>query len=869
MDEVSEEEAQTLAAQWVSKIKTKVLKDTNGRQTISCHKDTEACKQVVSDADRTELLCSTDPLKGSYESTYAARATSRSKTDLRRQDEHRNLEMGMKDVTLGNQFRNGSSQGPSQSQRPLNDKQQIWQHHQVDSSVKQHHVSSQQFSHLPGSHNITGDYFTHADPIQTRLNDGGLRPRSKSMPGNISYSPGAWACSCSPSHFCSYHSLETRQSVIHPSQQVNFNFEKAQSSSSSLAQHFQPTFHTVESKVSPVSFSAATHPAHRAASLVNGLSPTWYSSEANIVASSSLHHSFSSRSYEEELLEIWGLNGSQNLESLTQPGSLTHGQSGKQVINSTNKREHKRNRGTFLAHGVHGSHEAYQPDNVINSNQLFSYSPPGCPNLMYYPVRSSFNVGSPCKSLQMTNDSRPNPFPTTHIDLDGHRQSSSDRSDASNYAVNRSEKVKESTVKSNHFGKVCPACREVNSKCANWCIECGKAIVSVEIQRLSPTDKQESDRSSHFTTVNSELRTSSSTTATQNEDIDTLMPVRSTQKDMNKPSKTFSSLLNERNLESLSDSPRNRSQWQKSNIAWSPGDKYESHKARSLRNEKENCPNETKRQGENRCKNGMSESGGSFDDSALHDKEMGPRLKPFSRSSLARKPNNQKHQLSSSYSGEKKYVENKNTISRQRPRSASLVNTNTYSVSPHEGTPVMLSQHLQPHIQNPQSHYLYNASNGQITLAHSVHRSLSPVNTLSFDFENPQFETQKPDQQHSFNEMQFAKQFVQSGLRGQMESILGPPPVPGFISPAFYGTWMTYPITCSAGIGESFNTTQSSADAWRMYRKKKVFSPLVSPRAPRHAFVKKGRGKNRSKGKQRTAKDQVSKVQYIQQIQLL
>jgi len=35
------------------------------------------------------------------------------------------------------------------------------------------------------------------------------------------------------------------------------------------------------------------------------------------------------------------------------------------------------------------------------------------------------------------------------------------------------------------YGKKCPVCFEINEKNSNWCIECGKAILSVEIRRYN------------------------------------------------------------------------------------------------------------------------------------------------------------------------------------------------------------------------------------------------------------------------------------------------------------------------------------------------------------------------------------------------
>ena len=40
------------------------------------------------------------------------------------------------------------------------------------------------------------------------------------------------------------------------------------------------------------------------------------------------------------------------------------------------------------------------------------------------------------------------------------------------------------------YGKKCPKCFEINNKDANWCMECGKAIISVEIRRCESLEEE-------------------------------------------------------------------------------------------------------------------------------------------------------------------------------------------------------------------------------------------------------------------------------------------------------------------------------------------------------------------------------------------
>ena len=42
-----------------------------------------------------------------------------------------------------------------------------------------------------------------------------------------------------------------------------------------------------------------------------------------------------------------------------------------------------------------------------------------------------------------------------------------------------------SNLESSKYGKKCPVCNEINEKNSNWCMECGKAIISVEIRRYN------------------------------------------------------------------------------------------------------------------------------------------------------------------------------------------------------------------------------------------------------------------------------------------------------------------------------------------------------------------------------------------------
>ena len=42
----------------------------------------------------------------------------------------------------------------------------------------------------------------------------------------------------------------------------------------------------------------------------------------------------------------------------------------------------------------------------------------------------------------------------------------------------------------NIMGKICPKCSEVNSKAANWCIECGTALVCVKVSCLTPQQQK-------------------------------------------------------------------------------------------------------------------------------------------------------------------------------------------------------------------------------------------------------------------------------------------------------------------------------------------------------------------------------------------
>ncbi|XP_015757578.1 PREDICTED: uncharacterized protein LOC107336986 [Acropora digitifera] len=85
-----------------------------------------------------------------------------------------------------------------------------------------------------------------------------------------------------------------------------------------------------------------------------------------------------------------------------------------------------------------------------------------------------------------TEDSKRNQFGK----ISGYRYSPGEficrsQSDPENIELSSNQQGKGNTsLPSEHhknvMGKICPSCDEVNSKAANWCIECGKALVSVE-----------------------------------------------------------------------------------------------------------------------------------------------------------------------------------------------------------------------------------------------------------------------------------------------------------------------------------------------------------------------------------------------------
>ena len=105
-------------------------------------------------------------------------------------------------------------------------------------------------------------------------------------------------------------------------------------------------------------------------------------------------------------------------------------------------------------------------------------------------LRCSSDKRSPLSTEKVfngcTEDSKRNQFGK----ISGNRYSPGElicrsQSDPENIELSSNQKGKGNTsLPSEHhknvMGKICPSCDEVNSKAANWCIECGKALVSVE-----------------------------------------------------------------------------------------------------------------------------------------------------------------------------------------------------------------------------------------------------------------------------------------------------------------------------------------------------------------------------------------------------
>lgn len=146
-----------------------------------------------------------------------------------------------------------------------------------------------------------------------------------------------------------------------------------------------------------------------------------------------------------------------------------------------------------------------------------------------------------------------------------------------------------------HFAvlaKSCPACQEINSKAANWCIECGSALIAVKPTMLNQEQSQEYEEERKRTKklLDNALdyqSNSSSLTSLSKVERDLNQDIINLSKEVDKNS-GFSNESLQSNLSSY------KRRWQKSSIAWSTYEPQELSKPSSMNKCKSNENSEKK-----------------------------------------------------------------------------------------------------------------------------------------------------------------------------------------------------------------------------------------------------------------------------------
>eukprot|EP00794_Sanderia_malayensis_P016605 gene16605-18291_t len=431
------------------------------------------------------------------------------------------------------------------------------------------------------------------------------------------------------------------------------------------------------------------------------------------------------------------------------------------------------------------------------------------------------------------------------------------------------------------YHKLCPACYQKNSSTANWCEECGKALVSVEVRKFGVVDPERNNNGNYLET--SPRRPEESTVGV----------------DVPRGSKTSSFKLNPNSAEFISAYSRpemqsdnyamqsdnyamqsdNYAMQRCSPVEYSPRDRCHSfHTPTSITEQTVGYSGSFPRaasgfdRGELSSKHSLSPNhlspdkmpvgcfsrfygidtapvGNSYEGQNITiNTQVGmynspgyypPKSVQNASNQYQRKSNGFKerrdhlqmmHSPKASLSYDSSYDSLNAWNEQVRPRSTSLLNIHFSAGSPQPYTssyPIFVSEqsHVQQSIQHcapvTQPHYVAGSNGYQ-----------------GFDFENPQFEPQVPDCQ-LFDEAAFSKEFVRSRLCQQLDSA--------------YGNHQQYAYHHAAEMQNSLymlqpmNTGQDPLV--RMYTKKKLYnSSLDSPRSPRNLF---GRVK---KGKQKSAK---------------
>lgn len=169
------------------------------------------------------------------------------------------------------------------------------------------------------------------------------------------------------------------------------------------------------------------------------------------------------------------------------------------------------------------------------------------------------------------------------------------QSDPENIELSSNQKGKGNTLlpsehHKNVMGKICPSCDEVNSKAANWCIECGKALVSVQPTCLTAKQQKVFEKQCEETKV---LIAEALKTPMNFSHLLSLEKAKEEEKLLNKGISNLSLRVSQstKNLEEekyncLSKPHEYKRRWVRSSIAWSTYHPSELTKSRSFVNGK-------------------------------------------------------------------------------------------------------------------------------------------------------------------------------------------------------------------------------------------------------------------------------------------
>ncbi len=446
-------------------------------------------------------------------------------------------------------------------------------------------------------------------------------------------------------------------------------------------------------------------------------------------------------------------------------------------------------------------------------------------------------------------------------DISNIRQDSTDENHISEATSKKIYFESEVLSPKSRYYKTCPVCKQQNEATANWCEECGKALVSVEVKRHSADIKTERNNNDniHFisksnpelTNLDEDKKISSFKLNPHSAEFVSSYSKPQSQKGTKIDSHSFhgSSPVDyspeEKRYNVQIQSPRdqpvryagsfpgnqfgNFNSWQVSpKLAWSPT--HFSPDMASVGYMNGNVDSMLSRN----SYDGAYASHSCYTRSNKNGIEYVKHLPNTSKLQNFSQVNHSTASFSydSSYSSYHKDV-------KSRPRSTSLLNIQLNTASPVLADP-----------RFPISFGDASSSNHHQSVQHCVQVTQPQLEAISngyqgFDFENPQFDPQFSECQ-AFNETVFSQQFVQSRLHQQIESVYGDPQKYQYYQPSEIPNPLYLQTTNL--VHHDVNSGQTDP-LIRMYKKKKLYSSsLDSPRSPKNILRKTKKEKTKFRG---------------------